>query len=107
MDNMKPREMFPNKPKYAPAEWYRDNVPGYREKCREWNKKSAIRAYEKNPEEFNAKKNVYKKTKYNSDPEYAEKVRVKQREYYQRKKAEKDAKQIQELVEKLMNNTSI
>lgn len=99
--------MFPDKPKYASVDWYREHVPGYIEKCREWNKKSAARAYEKNKEEFNAKKSEYQKARYNSDPEYAEKVRQRQRQYNERKKAEKEAKQFQEVVEKLLNNPTI
>lgn len=96
--NRKPREMFPDKPKYAPAQWYKENVPAYREKANQWSLKSIQRSIEKDPEAWYAKKREEKNNKYKNDPEFAERRRQAQRAYYQKKKAEKAQADIEQVV---------
>lgn len=103
METIAPKDAFPEKPKYATAEWYRLNIPGYADKCREWNRISYRRKQEKDPEAFNAKRREAKQAQYKNDPEFAEKRRQKQREYYQRKKAEKAQAEIEQALKKLFN----
>lgn len=84
----KPQE---EKPKYAPPSWYVENVPGYRQKHNAWAKASIKRMIEKDPDAWYQKKRDAKNNKYKNDPEYAEKRRETQRQYYQKKKAEREA----------------
>lgn len=101
--NMKPRELFPDKPKYASNKWYRDNIPSYREKHNEWCRNSIQRTIDKDPEAWYKKKREEKNNKYKNDPEFAEKRRQASRAYYQKKKAEKEQAELERFVGVLMN----
>lgn len=100
---LKPRQMFPDKPKYASSQWYRENVPMYKEKQKEWQKKSTQKAIEADRDAYYQKKRDHKNDKYKNDPEFAARRRQAQREYYQRKKAAKAQAEIEQIVQQLVN----
>ena len=56
----------------------------------EASKQAYKKYFDKNKETIQEKYKEYKKDRYNNDPEYREKLLIKQREAYQRKKLEKE-----------------
>ena len=64
------------------------------EQCRQAAKKFYSKKIKDNPEFYAAEKErikAYKKERYNSDPEFAEKLKQRSREAYQKAKAKKTA----------------
>jgi hypothetical protein len=98
ISNKKPRELFPDKPKYASNQWYKQNIPNYKEKHNEWSRNSIQRRIDKDPDAWYQKKRDEKNAKYKNDPEFAERRRQASRAYYQKKKAEKAQAEIEQVV---------